>query len=526
MSSESSGKSKRLREILSILARHNIVKGITPEKLRAVLEELGPTFVKLGQIMSMRHDMLPPEYCEELALLRTEVRPVAFSVIKQVVENEYNRPLSEVFLSFEEEPLGAASIAQVHEAVLKNGNRVVVKVQRPDIRETMAQDITLLHRAADLLNLTEIGAVIDLHMVLNEMWTVAQQEMDFLLEAQNADDFYEHNKTVSYIACPKMEHRYTTDKVLVMEYIDGIPIDDFASLEREGYDRKEIGLKLADHYVKQVVDDGFFHADPHPGNIRIRDGRIVWIDLGMMGRLSARDQELMRTGMKAIAKQDVEELKNVVLALGVYTAPIDHTKLYSDMEEFLNKYGKMDLGNMDLAQIMEELMSLAREHHISLPKGMSMLSRGALTLEGVLATLSPEINLLQIMANHMSAEILHDFDWKKELIGGGRSIYESAHKAVDIPAQVSDLLRLGVKGQTKLNLEWIGSSQPLAKIDDMVNKVVKCILAASLFIGSCLLCTTDIQPSVQGIPLLGLLGVAAALGMFVWVLWDMRRKKQ
>ncbi|WP_286167069.1 AarF/UbiB family protein [Clostridium sp. D33t1_170424_F3] len=515
-----------MREIMSILAKQDLVRGVTPKKMRMVLEELGPTFVKLGQLLSMRRDMIPAAYCEELALLRTDVQPLPFSEIKRVVESEYKQPLQNIFLSFCEEPLGSASIAQVHEAVLKDGRRVVVKVQRPGIHETMSQDITLLHRAADLLKLTEIGTVVDLHMVLGEMWTAAQQEMDFLLEAKNAQEFRERNQWIAFVDCPNIEHRYTTGKVLVMEYIDGIPIDDLKALQLEEYDCNEIGLKLADHYVKQVVDDGFFHADPHPGNIRIRNGKIVWIDLGMMGRLSTRDQTLFRDGVKAMARGDVDELKRIVLTVGVCTAPVDHIKLYSDIDDFLSRYGKMDLGGMNLGQIVEELMNLAGEHHISLPKGMSMLSRGILTLEGVLATLSPEINLLQIMANRMSAGFLRDFDWKQEMAGNGRRLYESAHKAVDIPAQVSDLLRIGTKGQAKLNLEWIGSVQPLAKIDGMVHKIVKCILAAAFWIGSCLLCAADIQPKAFGIPWIALLGFIAALFFLSWLLWDMKRKKR
>lgn len=520
------GSSGRLREIVSVLAKHDLVRGVTPKKVRIVLEELGPTFVKLGQILSMRRDMIPAAYCEELALLRTDVRPLSFLEVKQVIESEYGQQLQDIFHSFSKDPLGSASIAQVHEAVLKNGKHVVVKVQRSGIYETMSQDIMLLHRAADLLKLTEMGTVVDLHMVLDEMWAAAQQEMDFLLEAKNAQEFRERSQSVAFVDCPVIEHRYTTGRVLVMEYIDGIPIDDLEALQQEEYDCNEIGLKLADHYVKQVVDDGFFHADPHPGNIRIRNGKIVWIDLGMMGRLSARDQTLFRDGVKAMARGDVDELKNIVLTIGVCTAPVDHIKLYSDIDDFLTRYGKMDLGGMNLGQIVEELMNLAREHHISLPKGMSMLSRGILTLEGVLATLSPEINLLQIMANRMSADYLRDFDWKKEMTGSGRRLYESAHKAVDIPAQVSDLLRMGIKGQTKLNVEWTGSTQPLAKIDGMVNKIVKCILAAAFWIGSSLLCSADIRPAVLGIPWIALLGFTAALIFLSWLLWDMRRKKR
>ncbi len=514
---------KRLREILHILGRHKLTQGITPEKLRATVEDLGPTFVKFGQIMSMRRDMLPAEYCAELAKLRTDVQPLAFEEVRAVVESEYGAPLETLFSSFEEEPIGSASIAQAHAAVLKDGRRLVVKVQRPGIRETMAQDVALLHRAAALLNLTEMGDVVDLNMVLDEMWTVAQQEMDFLLEAQNAEEFRACNRDIAFVDCPAIEHRYTTAKVLAMEYVDGIQIDDVEALRREEYDLKEVGLKLADHYVKQVVEDGFFHADPHPGNIRIRGGKIVWIDLGMMGRLTARDRSLFRDGVKAIVSGDVEQLKRIVLTMGVHSGRVDHARLYGDIDDFLSRYGKLDLGSMDLGRIIEELVTLAREHHISVPKGVSMLSRGVLTLEGVLAAVSPGINLLEILAAHMASEIQRDFDWRQELKSGSRRLYESGRKAVDIPAQVSDLLRMGLKGQAKVNLEVTGSEQPLASLDRMANRMVKGILCAAMLLGSCLLCTTDMQPKLLDIPLVGLLGFTAALFMGIWVLWDMHK---
>lgn len=519
------GNRGRLREILRILARHEIVKGLTPQKLRAIIEDLGPTFVKLGQIMSMRRDMLPDDYCRELEQLRTDVRPMPFTDVRAMVESEFNAPLSRSFASFSETPLGSASIAQVHAATLPSGKRVVVKVQRPGIRETMARDIALLHRAARLIDLTDIGDVVDLNMVLDEMWSVAQQEMDFLIEAQNAEEFRGYNRDVAFVDCPRIEHGHSTVRVLMMEYIDGIPIDATDALVHAEYDLTEIGLKLADNYVKQIIDDGFFHADPHPGNLRIRGGKIVWIDLGMMGRLSARDQGLFRSAAKALVTNDVDTLKTVLLTLGEPAARIDHARLYTDISDLLDRYAKMDVGNMDLGRILTELMDLAKAHRIALPKGVSMLGRGVMTLEGVLAVISPGINLLQVMANRMSAQLVEEFDLQQALHSGIRRLYESGRKAIDIPAQVSDLLHMGMKGQAKLNLELTGSEQPLSSIDRMVNKIIRCLFSAALLISSCMLCTTNMTPKILQIPLLGLLGFVAALVMGFSVLWDMHKKR-
>jgi ubiquinone biosynthesis protein len=517
---------KRLREIVGVLVKNELVKGITPEKLRNIVEDLGPTFVKLGQVMSMRREILPEAYCKELEKLRADVRPMEFSDVRKVIEDEYGTDLTEVFKSINETPLGSASIAQVHAAVLKNGSRVVIKVQRPGIKDIMARDISLLRRAAKILKIAvNTGNALDFGMILDEMWAVTSQEMDFLIEAHNADEFYDYNRDTIYATCPRIEHKYTTSKVLIMEYVEGIQIDNTEELLSRGYDLNEIGLKLADNYIKQIIDDAFFHADPHPGNIRIREGEIVWIDLGMMGRLSNRDKMLFKSAVKAIADNSAEELKSIILTLGNHKGRINHARLYSDIDDMLSKYGDMSLGEMDLGNIIEEFLFLANSHGISLPRGMSILSRGIITIEGVLSKLSPETNVIQVMANRMSAEMINDIDWTQEIKKMGNTLYGSARKAIDIPAQISDLLKSTTKGHTKVNIELMGSEEPLAAIDKMVNRLIICIITAALLIGSSLICTSDMSIKFVGIPLLGMLGYAVAVFLSGWIIWDIKKKK-
>lgn len=518
----------RLREILGVLARHEIVKGLTPEKLRRIVEELGPTFVKLGQLLSMRPDMLPAAYCRELEKLRTDAYPLPFEEVRAVVEEEYGARLETVFSRFEKEPLGSASIAQAHAAVLKSGARVVVKVQRPGIRDTMARDVALLHKAVRLLKLTGgAGDVVDFHAVLNEMWFAAQQEMDFLIEARHMEEFAAHNREAVYIACPAVEHRYTTARVLVMEYVGGLAVDDLEGLKKAGYDPREIGVKLADNYVKQIIEDGFFHADPHPGNLRVRGGQIVWLDFGMMGRLSQRDKRLFRQAVRAIAEKDVSALKDMILTIGIHDGPIHHARLYGDIDGLLTQYGGMGLAEMNFGRMLEEFLAVAQRNGIAMPEGITMLSRGALTIQGVLAKLDPDLNVVEIMANRLSAELLRDLDVKKELKEGGKSLLVSARKAADIPAQLSDLLNMSIKGQAKMNLELTGSEEPLAHVDRMVNRLALSLLAAALLVGSSLLCTTDMQPKVLGIPLLGAAGYLISLALAGYLLagaWKNRKR--
>ena len=517
----------RLKEILQVLARHDIVKGMTPEKLRNIVEDLGPTFVKLGQIMSMRQDMLPAAYCRELSKLRTEVSPMPFDEVRQVIEEEYDTRLERVFASFDRQPLGAASIAQAHAAVLRDGSPVVVKVQRQGIRDVMARDIQLLRKAARILKAaSSAGNALDFGVILNEMWAVAQQEMDFLIEARNAGEFYKLNQDVAYVTCPQIHSQVTTSRVLVMEYIEGFDLDRPDILTDNGYDLEEIGLKLADNYVKQIIDDGFFHADPHPGNLRIREGQIVFLDLGMMGRLSQRDKNLFRQAVRAIAEHNVNALKDVLLTLGVHNGRINHTRLYGDIEDLLTQYGSMGLADMDLGRMLEEFLGLANSHGISMPEGVTMLTRGMLTIQGVLASLAPELNLVQIMANRMLGEAARDFDLLAELKDGGKTLAASGRKAVALPAQLSDLLGMTIKGQTKVNLELTGSDEPLAQVDRMVNKLVRALLSAALLVGSSLICTTDMKPKLLGIPMLGAFGFFIALILMGYLLVDTFRKKR
>lgn len=394
-----------------------------------------------------------------------------FDEVRQVIEEEYDTRLERVFASFDRQPLGAASIAQAHAAVLRDGSPVVVKVQRQGIRDVMARDIQLLRKAARILKAaSSAGNALDFGVILNEMWAVAQQEMDFLIEARNAGEFYKLNQDVAYVTCPQIHSQVTTSRVLVMEYIEGFDLDRPDILTDNGYDLEEIGLKLADNYVKQIIDDGFFHADPHPGNLRIREGQIVFLDLGMMGRLSQRDKALFRQAVRAIAEHNVNALKDVLLTLGVHNGRINHTRLYGDIEDLLTQYGSMGLADMDLGRMLEEFLGLANSHGISMPEGVTMLTRGMLTIQGVLASLAPELNLVQIMANRMLGEAARDFDLLAELKDGGKTLAASGRKAVALPAQLSDLLGMTIKGQTKVNLELTGSDEPLAQVDRMVNQ--------------------------------------------------------
>lgn len=519
-SKESLSSSKRLFQIVGILKKHKLTKGIDPVKLRMILEELGPTFVKIGQIMSTRQDMFSERYCKELVKLRETIPPMSEDAVRKMVEDEYGCPLEEIFPVFEKEPLGSASIAQVHKARLSDGQEIVVKIQRPHIYEMMERDISLIRRASNILKLSEIlGSVVDINIVLDEFWAAAKQEMDFLVEAQFCEQFTKLNSDTVYIGAPKIHHDLTTSKVLVMEYIDGYNPEELDALREGGYDLEEIAAKLADCYIKQIVDDGFFHADPHPGNLRIRDGKIIWIDFGMMGQLTPKDQGLIKEAVLAMAEADTGKLVDVILTLGVHHGKVDYPQLYCDIEELMKRYLTMDLIDIDLGLAIQEVFTIAHQHRISVPKGVSMLAKGLVTIESTISSLAPQTNIIQIAATHMAKPLLQGIDVKKELVNGTRRTYEAINKTLDMPVQLSDLLRMALKGQMKLNLEIMESDKPLATVDEMVNKLIVTIIAASLLLGSSLICTTDMAPKIFGIPMLGFIGYMGAVFLGVWMLF-------
>ena len=521
---EDQGSATRLREMVEVLRVRDIVHGITPEKLRLILEDLGPTFVKLGQIMSMRPDFLPQEYCDELMKLQTEANPLPFSVIEKVIEQEYQRRWTRIFRSIDEGALGSASIAQVHRAVLLDGEKVVIKVQRPGVHDVMGKDIVLLKRAAGILKiLGPAQDVVDFSMVLDELWAIAKQEMDFVMEANHIEEFRHANQDADFVSCPKVYRHLTTQHVLVMEYVDGIQIDDVAGLKAAGIDARRIGERLGENYVKQIVEDGYFHADPHPGNIWVRGGKIVWLDLGMMGRLSNKDRAAIRKAIFALAQHDVFEMKAAVLSLGVPQERIDHARLYQDIDALIAQYGDLDFRSLKMGILSRQIMNVLRSHHIAIAPGISMFCRGVMTIEGVMRLVCPEVSFVEILARSMELSFAKGFNWREEAGKAKREGYILLRKSLQLPEQISDILKMTLSGQTKVNLELTGADEPLARLNKMINKLIIALLSAALLLGSSTICTTQMTPKIMEIPFLGVLGYLAAIVLSARLLWSILR---
>ncbi len=456
--------SERLAQIRQVLRKNHITRGVSPEKLRTILEELGPTYIKLGQIMSLHSDILPQRYCNELMKLNSDVTPMPFSEVEHVLEKAYGEDWHEIFSKIERTPLGSASIAQVHRAKLATGEDVVIKVQREGINEIMSRDIRLLHRAVRLLPpVGDLKNLVDLDMVLDEMWSIAQEEMDFVHEAANMEEFRRNNRDIAYVKVPKLYQEYSSKTVLVMEYIDGIAINDREALTAGGYDLHEIGQKYVNNFIRQVMDDGFFHADPHPGNVKIQGGKIVWIDMGMMGRLSNKDRKIMADGVRGIAMKDVTMVENAVIEIGDFRGKPDRSRLYSDLKEFLMEYGSMSMGSVNVPEVVQVLMDIMKENRIRLPHGVTMLCRGLTHVQGVLSDIAPDINMLEIAATRISEEMIKNLDLRKETEHEIRELIRAGKKGQEIPGLVNDILKEYLRGQGWMNIS-IQSSEDFSNL--------------------------------------------------------------
>ena len=513
----------RSAEMIAIFARHNFyANGLTPQELRTTLEDLGPTYVKMGQIMSSRVDLLPPVYCKELEKLRENVKPLDPAVVKAVIEQETGKRIDEIYTEFQDEPLGSASIAQVHYGVLKDGTRVVTKVQRPLIADMMRKDFVLLGRLVDLVNIVEEDSdeqVIDFKSVIEQLEQVTKAELDFRIEAENTRLFKkECINDEERISCPTVIDDLTTERVFTMTYIDGCSIDDTEKLLAEGCDLSEIGSVIVDSYLHQILDVGTFHGDPHQGNILVSHGKPYWIDFGMIGHITDKDIDLIQTAVKGMLIQDANVLVNAVMGMGAASEKTDRTQLTHDAEGFIEKYmNAKSVSDINMTEVFDEMMSLAAKNHVSMPGRFTMLARSITTMEGVIEQLCPDLNIFNMLYAKMKERRWQNANIKRELYEKGKELFNAGKKTARIPILASEALDAMVKGKTKVGFELTGYEEPLNRISHFLRYTVLTLVASVLFIGSCILCTTSFKPLLpNGVPLLAVAGIIFSIALAIF----------
>ena len=528
------GRRERIGQIIRLVKKYRVWDNLTPVKLRRLLEELGPMFVKMGQILANRSEILPQRFCDELRRLRSDVEPVPYEVVLCCLEEEYGQRLGEMFDAIDPNPLGSASLAQVHRARLVTGEDVAVKVQRPGAQQVMAQDIDIIRSVVRIVSkFVKTDQFVDLHGVVEELWQSFREETNFLSEARNLNDFHEFHKNTRGISCPKSYLSLCTEHVVVMDYIDGISIGEPEQLARAGYDLEQVGGRIVEDYATQVLDDGFFHADPHAGNIILKDGTIYFIDLGMVGRMSNHDRGIVKDMIFSVAEGDVPKLKDSLMRFAVTrgdSAELDHAAFLSDLDFIVADFAGLNLKDLDIGEFLTSLVNLARKNDVELPSVVTMFARGLVTLEGLLTEYMPEVNMIDIISAHIKNE-KSTFQRVQDM---SRDLVESSYRAAKGSLEAAEYLglasRMLTRGQLKVNTQVMGSEKLLRHFGGIVDRMSMSIVIAGLFVGSSIVYYARIEPVVFGIPIIGLLGYVSALvlalmlGREIWLNSHSKRK--
>ena len=528
------GQKRRSAEIFGVFAKHNFyANGLTPEELCSTLEDLGPTYVKIGQIMSSRVDLLPESYCKELEKLRQNVQELDPKLARQVIEEQTGKKIDEIYSEFRDKPLGSASVGQAHYAVLKDGRKVVTKVRRPMIAEMMRQDFVLLKKLAKGFSVVTEGAdnsddQLDLIEVIEEFEQVTEEELDFRTEARNTKFFRENCITdETKVTCPEVIDELTTEQIFTMTFVDGYSIAKKERVIEDGYDLEQIGRNLVENYVHQILDVGVFHADPHQGNIMISHGVPVWIDFGMLGRITDGDINIIQSLILAVLEKDVETIANSIMSLGATSAQTNRDRLIEDLDVFLDRYCSVtSISDLDVSVLFEEICDLAAKHHVKMPGRFTMLVRSLGTIEGVIEQFCPELNLFEILSSKMMDRAKKSFDLEKEIAALGKDALEIGKKTARIPAMASDVLKNVARGRTKINLELTGYDELLSKGGNSIKSVVLALFACVIFVGSCILCLADISPKAPGgMPAIAAIGLIFAVALAIYTVTNLGDKK-
>ncbi|WP_165056523.1 MULTISPECIES: AarF/ABC1/UbiB kinase family protein [unclassified Adlercreutzia] len=518
----------RMAEILKIVRKHKLMSSVTPEEFRAMLEDLGPSFVKIGQTLSTRSEILPQAYCDELSKLQAECEPLPFADMLAALDAEYGARRPEIFAEIDPTPLGSASLAQVYRARLASGDQVAVKVQRPGVKATMALDIDIMRMLARRAShVMKDDQFLDLREVVEEMWQTFLEETDFRREAENLEEFARLNEKCVFIGSPHVYSELCTEYVLVMEYVEGIPINQSARLTAAGYDLEEIGVKLLDNYATQVLDHGFFHADPHPGNLIIRGGQIVYIDLGIMGRLSDRDRAGFAGIIKAVGNHDAAELKEALIRFAIQkdNSAIDHTRFLADLDGLLADYGSVGISQIDVGNMLNDIMALTRSCRVMLPSSVTNVARGLVTVEGTVAAYIADQNIVSIINDHLKRTTDTSEMLASALQELALALRASGKGTLEASAYAGETLKMLTRGQLKVNMEMTGSDEPFRKLSKLFTRVTLALIVAGLFMGSSMLSLSSMEPRVLGVPVLAAVGYVSAFLLSVWIVLDIWRRK-
>ena len=505
--------------------REQIARLSRPERLRLVFEELGPTFIKLGQLLSTRPDLIPAEYLDELARLQDEVPPFSLAEVHAIFREELGRSPDEVFHYFDAEPLAAASIGQVHRARLDSGAEVVVKVQRPDIENVIAVDLEILAHLAGLMEqyLEEVQG----HRptaIVQEFARSLSREIDFAVELANVQRFARQFKNNTAIHVPLVYPELSTQRVLVMEYVLGIKASMAGQLREQGYDLPLIAERGATLVMEQIFVHGFFHADPHPGNLFILPDNVVcFIDFGQMGRLSRKDREDFTDLVLDLVAGDERTVVEGVLKVTVQLGEVDRESLGRDLGGLVDLYLYRPLGELEAGRILQDLLDLVTRHKLTFKPAFYQMMKALSTVEGVGLMLDPKLELIRLARPFMRRirlERMRPARLAEEIARTGSGYLQLLR---ELPEELRTILRQLRGGRMRIEFEHRGLQALGAALDRVSNRIAFAIVLAALIVGSSLIVLSDIPPHWHDIPVIGLLGFLVAGIMGFWLLLSIIR---
>jgi len=478
------------------------------QRIRQALEELGPTFIKLGQVLSTRPFLIPPDLVLELSKLQDQVGPFPFVQAQNIVEQELGKPLSETFTSFEEKPIASASLAQVHRASLSNGSTVAVKVQRPGIKSVIEADMNILKTLADLAvrHIPE-SRPYDPQGLVEELAKTTRQELDFVNEGQNIEIFRTNFAELPEVRIPKVFWPLTTPLVLTTEFIQGIKISELSQLKARGLDPKLIAQRGAEIVCKQVFDYGFFHADPHPGNILILDNNIIApLDFGMVGTLSESQMEELSDILSAFVEGNVQRIVRVFLESEIVDENANLRRLEIDISSFLHRVKRQPLGRLNMKDLFWDAYQIFKRYDMKARAELMLLSKALVTYEELARSLDPDFQMAEQIKPYVSKLIKKRFapgQFIKDSIGGLSDIRKLAS---DLPFEVKRILQKSRKGEMTLEMRHKDLDKLMLEIDRSSNRLSFALIIAAIIVGSSLIIKLEIGYKVFGFSVLGLLG--------------------
>ncbi|MGC8863917.1 MAG: ABC1 kinase family protein [Armatimonadota bacterium] len=541
---------RRYREIAGVLAKHGWgwllhrlkllehlsrrapgpVSTDAPVHLREMLEELGPTFVKLGQLLSTRPDILPHSYVAELEKLQDTAPTLDIEQIRAVIESEFGAPIGEVFEQFDETPLAAASLAQVHGARLPDGTPVIVKVQRPGIEELIETDIEIIYKRAKFVeNHSERARTYGLLDLVDEFATTLREELDYTREARNTERLRSVLARDKRIRVPNVYWDLTTKRVLTLERLQGIKITDVPRNPSVNINPKELADRLARAFVEQVFVDGFFHADPHPGNILVDEhGSIGLVDCGQVGRLDPESKTAAVRMLIAFEQQDARTLADEVLLLGIAQEEVDARKLTIDLGKVLRSYYGMPARAVNVGRLLTLVMNASARHKIRLPASFAVLGKVFASIDGICRQLDPDFNLTEIARSCVGKAV------RKELTSEGaaaelyRALSAARSLAVNLPEQIGRLMRKAVEGNLRIEFKHQGLDEVTAALRAASNRIAIALIVAAIIVGSSLIVATakGAGRGWFGLPALGVLGYILASLFGIWLIASIIRSSR